>query len=229
MASTATYNFNPAISDLTLSAFARIGIRRTELTAQHMADAAQESNLIQVELSARLPNLFAKEDYTQALTESTATYTLPSRFLAFQAAWITTTVDDVSTDRLIFPYSAYEYAAIADKTQEGSPTAYYLSTVVPPQITLWPVPDGNATYSLKGYVLRQFQDASLASGYTLDVPYRALDVWVAKLAHRLSRMYAPDKEVLRKADADEAWAVFATLDQEKVPIYINAAIGSYFV
>lgn len=228
MAATGTYAYNPAISDLTLSAFARIGIRRTELTAQHMADAAQESNLIQVELSARLPNLFAKEDYSQSLTEGTATYTLPSRLLAFQAIWISSSNGGVSTDRLIYPYSAFEYAAIADKTQQGSPTSYYLSTVVPPQITLWPVPDDTATYTLRAYILRQFQDASLVSGYTLDVPYRALDVWTAKLAHRLSRIYAPDKEVLRKADADEAWAVFATLDQEQVPLYINVATMGYF-
>lgn len=228
MTTTSTYNFNPAASDLTLNAFARCGIKRTEITAQHMADAVLESNLIQVELSARLPNLFAKEDYSQALTEGTATYTLPSRFLAFQAVWLSSSNGGVSTDRLIFPYGAIDYAAIADKTQQGSPTSYYLSTVVPPTITLWPVPDDTATYTLNAYILRQFQDASLVSGYTVDVAYRALDVWVAKLAHRLARIYAQDKEILRKSDADEAWAIFATLDQEKVPIYINAAIGGYY-
>ena len=228
MATTSTYAFNPAASNLTLSAFARIGIRRTEITAQHMADAEQESNLIQVEISNRLPNLFANELYTQALTASTATYTLPSRMLAFQAAYLTTTSGGVSTDRLIFPFSAYEYAAIADKTQEGPPTTYYLNTIVPPEITFWPVPDDNATYTFKARILRQLQDASLRNGYTADVPYRCLDTWVAKLAHRLARIYAPDKEQLRKADADEAWAVFATTDQEQVPLYINPYTASYF-
>lgn len=193
-----------------------------------MADAAQESNLIQVELANRLPNLFAKEDYSQVLTEGVATYTLPSRFLAFQAAWLTTTSAGVDVDRLVFPYSAFEYAAIGNKEDEGPPTSYYLSTVVPPQITFWPVPDGNATYTFKAFILRQFQDASLKLGYTLDVPYRALDTWVAKLAHRLSRIYAPDKEVLRKQDADEAWAVFATTDQEQVPLLIQPSMVNYY-
>jgi Trk K+ transport system NAD-binding subunit len=51
---------------------------------------------------------------------------------------------------------------------------------------------------------------------------------VAKLAHRLARIYAPDKEMLRKADADEAWAVFATTDQEAVPIYFSMNTGGYY-
>jgi hypothetical protein len=99
VATTALYAYNPAASNLTLSAFARIGIRRTEITAQHMVDAEQEANLAQVDMGNRLPNLFSKETYTQALTESTATYTLPSRLLAFQSAYITTTSGGVSTGR----------------------------------------------------------------------------------------------------------------------------------
>lgn len=228
MTSSGTYGFSPAASNLTLSAFARIGIRRTEITAQHMADAEQEANLTQVEMGNRLPNLFSKETYTQVLTESTATYTLPSRLLAFQSAYLTTTSGGVSTDRLIWGFSAFEYSAIPNKTQEGPPTAFYLNTIVPPEITFWPVPDGNATYTFKCIMLRQFQDASLVSGYTVDVAYRALDAWVAKLAHRLARIYAPDKEAIRKADADEAWAVFATTDQERVPMYISINTGNYY-
>lgn len=228
MSTTGLYTFNPAASSLTLQAFARCGIRRTEVTAQHMADADSESNLVQVELSNRLPNLFAVEDYSQVLTSGVRTYTLPSRLLAFQSTYLTTSTAGVDQDRLIFGYSAYEYSAIADKGQQGPPTTFYLNTIVPPQITFWPVPDDNSTYTFKAKMLRQFQDASLKSGATLDVPYRALDVWVAKLAHRLARIYAPDKEAMRKADADEAWAVFATTDQEAVPTYINCQIGGYY-
>ncbi len=228
MATSGTYAWNPAASNLTLSAFARIGIRRTEITAQHMADAEQESNLVQVELSNRLPNLFANELYSVELTAGTETEELPSRMLAFQTAYITTTSGGVSTDRLIFPYSAYEYAAIADKTQQGPPTSYYLNTVVPPEITFWPVPDDNATYTFNARILRQFQDVGLPGGYTVDVPYRCLDTWVAKLAHRLARIYAPDKEAVRKQDADEAWSYFARTDQEQVPMYIGMALSTYY-
>ncbi len=90
---------------------------------------------------------------------------------------------------------------------------------------MWPVPDDSATYVLKLRVCRQIQDVSLVSGTTLDLPYRWLDVFVADLAHRLSRIYAPDKEMLRKQDSVDAWANAATEDQEKVPLYIQPQMG----
>lgn len=228
MATTGTYAYNPAASNLTLSAFARIGIRRTEITAQHMADAEQEANLTQVEISNRVPNLWANELYTQTLTAGTATYVLPPRLVAFQAAYMTTTTGGVSTDRLIFPYSALEYAAIPDKTSQGQPTTYYLNTLIIPEISFWPVPDANATYTFKARLLRQIQDASLISGASVDMPYRWLDVFVAKLAHRLARIYAQPLEAQRKQDAEEAWAVAATTDQEDVPIYLLPAMSGYW-
>jgi hypothetical protein len=193
-----------------------------------MADADQESNLVQVEISNKIPNLFANELYSQVLTSGTATYTLPSRLVAFQAAYLSTTSGGVTVDRLLFPLSAYEYASLGSKNTSGPPTSYYLNTVVPPQITMYPVPDDGATYTFKARMLRQLQDASLVSGSTLDLPYRWLDVWVAKLAHRLSRIYARELEQQRRADAEEAWTIAATTDKEQVPIYFNAAISRYF-
>lgn len=228
MTSTGTYAFGPAASNLTLTAFGRIGIRREEIIAEHMADAENEANLLQVKLSNKQPNLWTDELYTQVLTSGTATYALNARLIAIQAAYIT--IDDGSTpfDRLIWPYSTFEYAAIPDKTQQGPPTSYWYNRQITPEISLWPVPDDNATYTLNLRVCRQIQDVDLANGLTLDLPYRWLDVYVADLAHRLSRIYAPDKETMRKADADEAWATAATEDQERVPIYIQPAVDHLY-
>lgn len=228
MATTSTFAFNPATSNLALSALARCGIRRTEVTAQHMADAEVECNLVQVEISNRQPNLWLDELYEQALDQGEDTITLPNRVIAFQAAYITTTSAGVSVDRIIFPYSVYEYAAIPDKTQQAPPTAYWLNMQITPEVKFWPVPDADATYTFKARLLRQIQDARIANGYTIDMPYRWLDVFVAKLAHRLARIYAPDKEALRKQDAEEAWSVAAIEDQEKVPLFIQPALDSYW-
>lgn len=224
MTSTSTYAFNPAASNLMLTAFGRIGIRAPEITAQHMADAETEANLLQVKLSNRQPNLWTDELYSQALTASTATYALNARLIAIQAAYI----NDGSTDRLIYPYSTYEYSAIPDKAQEGPPTAYWYNRQITPEITLWPVPDSAATYTLKLRVCRQIQDVSFKSGATLDLPYRWLDVYVADLAHRLSRIYAPQLEAPRKADADEAWTIAATEDQEDVPLIFGMSMQGYY-
>lgn len=228
MATTGTTAYSPAAANLTLTAFGRIGIRRTEITAQHLADAETEANLVQVKLSNLQPNLWTTELISTTLVESTATYTMPANIIALQAVYITTTAGGSATDRVIWPYSTFEYASIPDKTQEGSPTSYWYSRLSTPEISLWPVPDDAATYTLNIRAVTQIQDVSFKSGTTLDLPYRWLDVYVADLAHRLSRIYAQPLEAARKADAAEAWANAATEDQERVPLYVNANLGGYW-
>ena len=228
MTSTGTYAFSPAASNLTLVAFGRVGIRRTEITAQHLADADVEANLIQVKISNLQPNLWKSELYTQVLTAGTATYALPARMIAIQAAYISIDSNGVTYDRIIWPYSVFEYASLPNKEQEGPSTAYWYDRQIIPQITFWPVPDAEATYTLKLRIIAQPQDVSQVSGLTLDMPYRWLDVYVADLAYRMSRIYARDLEGQRKADAAEAWANAATEDQERVPLMLNCNVNSYY-
>lgn len=228
MATTGTTAFNPAASNLVLNAFGRIGIRRTEITAAHMADADNECNLTQVDISLRNPNFWKREVYEQELTASDAEYELPARMMAIQAAYITRDDGSTSTDTIIWPLSGAEYAALPQKNQEAQPTSYFYNRLLTPTITLWPVPDDSATYTLKVAIFSQIEDASLTSSYTLDMPYRFLDVFVAKLAHRLARIYKPELEDKRKMDAEDAWAVAAREDQEDVPIMISVAAEGYW-
>ncbi len=193
-----------------------------------MADAENESNLVQVRLSNAQPNLWTDELYEQVLTAEDGEYDLPSRLIAIQAAYITTTSGGVSQDRIIWPYSTFEYAAIPDKTTQGPPSAYWYDRKIVPVMHLWPVPDDNATYTLKLRVCRQIQDVAIPAGVTLDLPYRWLDVFVADLSYRLARIYAPDKEAARKIDSKEAWDNAATEDQERVPIYVTGAFDAYW-
>jgi hypothetical protein len=228
MALTGTYAWNPAGGNLALSAFARIGIRRTEITAQHMTDADVEANLVQVELSNRVPNLWLDELHTQVLTAGTATYTLPQRLVAFQAPYISIDSGGTAIDRIIYCYSTWEFSSIPNKTTQGSPTVYWLNMQITPEITFWPVPDDSSTYTFKARMLRQVQDASLSNGLNIDFPYRWIDVFVAKLAHRLARIYARDLEQQRRADAEEAWTIAATTDKEQVPTYLNVNTNPYY-
>lgn len=211
-----------------LSAYARIGIRRTEITAQHMADAEQESNLVQVMLSNKQPNLWTDELYEQALTAGSGDYTLPDRMIAIQAAYITTSLNGVDQDRVIWPLSVFEWASLPNKTQQAPPTSYWYDRKITPIMHLWPVPDDSATYTLKMRICRQIQDVTIPGGVTLDLPYRWLDVFVADLSYRLARIYAPDKEAARKVDSKEAWDNAATEDVENVPIYIQPNLSGYY-
>lgn len=197
-----------------MTAYARIGIRRTALTAQHMADADLEANLLQVELGNRVPNLWRQEVYEIAMVEDTASYDLPSRTIGIRDVYMSTTSGGTTTDRPLWPLSASEYDGQASKTLSGIPQTYYCQKSITPTITMWPVPDASSTYTVNVRLMTQMEDASIKSGATLDMPYRWLDVFVAGLAYRLSRSYAPQFEDRREKDFEKAWANAAAEDIE---------------
>lgn len=228
MTSSATYSFGPSVADFTLNAFARLQIRRPELTTQHLTDAAMEANLVQVQMSNLQPNLWRSELYTQVLTASDGNYVLPARMIAIIAAYISTdNGDSTTTDRIIGPLSAYEYAAISTKSTEAPPTSFWYDRQITPQINLWPIPDDAQTYTLKLRILSQVQDASLPSGVTPDLPYRFFDAFSSALAHRLARIYKPELEMARKVDAKEAWDIAANQDTEAVPMFIIPCLSVF--
>lgn len=230
MTTSSTYAFSSSpASALTLVAFGRIGIRRTEITAQHLQDASYEANLLQVTLAGNQPNLWRSEVYDITLVEGTANYALPARMAAIQDIYLSTTSNDVTTDRMLGPMSLYDYDSQANKTTQAPPTAYVVYKTLSPTITFWQVPDGNATYTAHVRLLSQSQDVSQTNGTTLDMPYIYLDVYVAGLAHRLSRIYARDQEMLRKQDYQEAWAIAAQTDtQDSVNMTIQPDWTGYY-
>ena len=230
MTTSLTYSFNPAIGDLVINAFARCGIRGPELTAEHLADAATECNLLNVQFSNRTPNQWQGETVPISLSQSVATYLLPNRTIAIGVAYLTTNAGTSSAfDRPLGPISASDYSAIANKTTQGPPTSVWLQLLPVPQITLWPVPDGNGPYVLNVQSYRQQQDLSIAGGQNIDAPYRFLDAFTAGLSARLARIYAPALYPMRKADFEEAWQESSQRDQEDANLYISVGLSSYFI
>lgn len=234
MTTTGTYTFSSsAASGLTLVAFGRIGIKRTEITTQHLQDAAIEANLVQVTLGNNQPLLFRSEVVPITLVQGQANYALPTNTIAIQDIYLTTTpsggTNTTATDRLLYAMSLYEYDAQPNKTTQAPPTTYVVYKTLAPSITFWQTPDGNATYVANIRILSQQQDVALQNGATLDLPYVYLDCFVAGLAHRLSRIYAPDKEMMRKQDYLEAWdAAARTETQDNTSLYIQPAFAGYY-
>lgn len=228
MATSGTYGFGPTVGELILDAFSRIQIRRTEITQQHLVDAAMQANFVQVQFSNLLPNLWLSETYTVALSQGTADYTLAARLIAPMAVYLTITSGGTSTDRILVPISTYEYASLPNKTTQGQPTSYWFDRQESPIVHLWPVPDGNATYTLNLRMVSQPQDAKAASGLTPEFPYRFLDAFAAALAARLAVIYKPELEAKRQADAERAWMIAATQDQEDVPMFVAPMLGGYY-
>jgi len=226
MTITGTTAFNPSLGEIVLNAFARIGMRRTALLANHMQDAYTEANLLQAEWNNKQVNLW-KVDATPvqvALTQGTASYSIPSNVVMILDAYINTG----GTDYIIQPISRTEYSAIPVKTQQGRPTQFWFDRLESPTLYLWMVPDANSTYTLNYYSCTLIDDSALADGQTADIPQLWLDAYAAGLAFRLARIYAPQMRDQLKMDYMEAWNTAATQNIENVPLSIVPGTYGYF-
>lgn len=229
MTTSGTYNFNPALSEVVLNAFARIGVRRTEILQNHLSDARMEANLLLAKLADQQPNLWTVDLQSVVLVQGTSTYTVPTETAMILDVYIR--YGTPSTDRSMYPISRSEYSTYPEKSLQAFPTVYWFDRLISPTITLWPVPDGEGPYTLFYYRVRQIQDAEYSNNTNalkLEIPYLWLDAFVAGLAARLARIYAPQLEQIRKADADEAWALAAKQDVENVNLMISPGLSSYY-
>lgn len=221
-----TYDFNPSLGEVVLNAFARIGVRRTELEVSHMKDARMEANLLLAKFNNQQVNLWAVDLQNAPLIQGTATYSVPAETVMILDAYISS--GSPTTDRMIFPVSRTEYASYPNKTTQAFPNVFWFDRLISPTITLYPTPDGNGPYTLRYYRARQVQDAEFLNGQNVEIPILWMDAFVAGLAHRLSRIYAPQVEQLRKMDADEAWTIAAAQNVENTPLYITPGLGGYW-
>lgn len=229
MTSSGTYDFSPSIGQCILAAFERIQLRAPEIRIEHMNTAKMESNLLMSRFSNLQPNLWKVEQIATTLVSGTATYDVPARVVMILDAWVRTNSGTANqTDRYITPVSRTEYASFANKATSGPPTTFWFNRQIAPTVTMWPVPDSAQTYILDYYACSQIQDTGLTGGQTPDLPYLWLDAYVAGLAHRFARVYKPELEQQRKADADEAWQIAATQNTEGVPISFAPMLGGYY-
>jgi len=224
-----TYNFAPSGGEIILNAFQRIAIRPTEVLITQLQSAVMELNLLLSKMGNLQPNLWTVELQALPITQGVTTYSLPAETVMITNAYLSTGSGTSRVDRLIWPLSQTEYAAIANKEVQGTPTTFWFNRLISPTITFYLTPDGGGPYTIYYYCVRQIQDATLAGGVNVEVPYLWLDALVAGLAHRLARIYQPQLEQIRKADADEAWQIAATQNVENVALNITPGLGGYFV
>lgn len=221
-----TYNFNPPLGELILTAFGRAQVRPSEITQQHMYQARLAANFVLSELSNLQPNLWEVGLQTIPLLSGTATYSVPAETVMILDMYIS--FGTPTTDRFIYPLSRTEYAALPNKTVQSFPNQFWFNRLISPTVTFYPVPDGNGPYVAKYYSVRQTQDAVLAGGLNVEVPYRFLEAFVAMLAWKLSEIYAPQLEQAMMMKAERAWRIAATQDTEGVALNIVPGLSGYF-
>lgn len=222
-----TYEFNPSNAEIILSAYSRIGVRRTEVVAQHIQDAVMELNTLLSRLNNSGPNLWTVDLQTIPLIPGQATYTVPAETIQILDVFVR--YGSPAIDRIMYPLSRTEYASLSNKAfQQAFPSQFWFDRTISPSITIYPIPDSNGPYTLYYYRFRQIQDSMIQSGQVAEIPNRWIDAIIAGLAHRLCRIYARQLEQVRKADADEAWNIAATQDVENVPLNIVPGTGGYW-
>jgi hypothetical protein len=224
-----TYNYLPTTGELMLAAYARIQIRRAEIVQEHIQNAVNECNLLQVEWSNAGPLSWTVTSNTSTLTQGQQIVTAPAQAVMLLDAWISISNGDGTTsDRIITPLSRTEYASMPEKLQQGAPTSFWFNRQITPQIYLWPVPDGAGPYTLNYFTFQQPQDALATGALNPNLPYRWLDAFVAGLSYRLSRIYKPELEAIRGADSQKAFVLASAQDTEGTPIYISPQTSGYW-
>lgn len=228
MTSSGTYAFSLNNGEAVIQAFERCQVRLPSLRQEHWRSSRIEMNLLFTEWSNKQVNLWKVEPITLTLVSGTATYSVPSRVVMILDAYLTLNNGlTTQTDRYITPISRTDYASYAAKFTPGPPTVFWFDRLISQTLTTWPVVD-SSSYVINYYACTQVQDAALTGGQTPDIPYLWNDALVAGLAHRLARIYAPQLEAQRKADAMEAWTTAATQNTENVPMKLSPNLGRYF-
>ncbi len=222
-----TYNFDSTMGELVSSAYRRCGVHLSQLTAQHMWDAAQESNLLMSSWAADGINLWQVELGNTALTQGTASYAMPTNIVFLLDVFISVGTNP-RTDRIIFPISRSDYDAIAVKSTQGYPTSFWFERTLSPNVYLWPTPSASSTYTMYYHYMRQAQDSILGGGIDVEIPWYYIDSFVSGLAARLAVIYAPNRADRLQLLADKAWTKALDVGTENVGLQILPQMRSYF-
>ena len=225
-----TTAFNPSLGEATLYAFGMCGLRRTQLTAQHLFDARTAANLVLSDWANDQPNLWTVDLQTIAaptFQQGVSTYSVPASTILILDAYLTVSSGGAAPiDLYMFPISRTEWAAFPDKTSQGRPTVYWFDRLIAPTVTLWQ-PPSNASWIFNYYRVRQMDDANLDNAGTIEIPYYFLKAFVTALAAELAPLYAPERAIALEAKAEKVWMKARNRNRESVPLYITPGLTSY--
>ena len=229
MATSGTYNFSPSLGEATIYAFNLCGVRGTALLQEHMESARMATNMMLSRWSNQGVNLWKVDLVTIPLVTGVSTYSVDPSTVVMLDAYVTNNDSGAYIDRIILPVSRTEYASYPNKQQQGFPTVFWFDRLLSPTVTIWPAPNTeNGPQTLSYYRVVQIQDSNFQNGQQVDIPYRWFEAFAFGLAQRLAMIWAPDKVIMLKPMADEAYQIAASQDVETAQQYISPVIASYF-
>jgi hypothetical protein len=226
MATSGTATFNLDLTEIIEEAGERCGYEIR--TGYDLRTARRSLNLLFADWSNKGLNLWTLDSGSIALVPGTATYTLPADTVDLLDTVVRTGSGTTQTDITINRISGSTYATIPAKNNTGRPIQIWVQRTNTPQVTVWPVPDSSATYTLVYWRMRRIQDAGTGVN-DMDMPFRFLPAMIAGLAYYLSLKLpgAMDRMQVLKAQYDEAWGFAADEDREKASVRLVPRIGVF--
>jgi hypothetical protein len=210
---TATFEKGFSISDIVEEAYERLGIRG--VSGYQLKSARRSLNILFQEWANRGLHYWEVGNNSITLVDGQSTYTMyRSTADGTSDATAVYGVDDIleasyrnssSVDFPLTKISRSEYQALSNKTDEGTPTQYFVQRFIDKvTITLYLTPGSTeAGNFINYYYVNRIQDAGDYSN-DADVPYRFVPCMVAGLAYYLAVKNAPDRiQVLKLLYEDE--------------------------
>ena len=225
-----TYTFlaNMPITDCVIEASERMGVSPINFKDTQLISARRSLNLVLQEMSLDGVNLWAVDLQSITLVQGQASYSVPSNTVNIMDMYISINSNGQTQDRIMAPLGRSDYASIPNKLMQGVPSQFWFDRLVSPTITLYLAPDGNGPYILNYYRMRWLQDADYANGQLPDVHVLFYDALCAKLAAKLALKFAPDKYMMLKQEAMEAWDKAIGENRERVPLRLGPDTSGYF-
>jgi hypothetical protein len=210
---TATFEKGFSISDIVEEAYERLGIQG--VSGYQLKSARRSLNILFQEWANRGLHYWEVGNNSITLVDGQSTYTMyRSTADGTSDATAVYGVDDIleasyrnssSVDFPLTKISRSEYQALSNKTDEGTPTQYFVQRFIDKvTITLYLTPGSTeAGNTINYYYVNRIQDAGDYSN-DADVPYRFVPCMVAGLAYYLAVKNAPDRiQVLKLLYEDE--------------------------
>jgi hypothetical protein len=177
----------PDIPDLFEEAYQRAGLELR--TGNDLRNARRSFNILTMEWQNRGLNLWTIDSGTQVLTAGTATYTMPADTVDLVEHQIRTGTGVNQVDTNLTRISVSTYAQQSAKNSTGKPTQIFVQRLAgSTTVTLWPVPDSSATYTLSFFRIAGIDGISsgIEGTTTSFVPPRFVPCLVSGLAYYIA-------------------------------------------
>lgn len=223
MAVSDSKDFELDVAEYVEEAFERCGLQLR--TGYDLKTAQRSINLMLADWANRGLNQWTVKEKIQTLTKGQTSYDLPTGAIDVLGVASRKLVNGKDTDTIIQAIGRKEYLQIPDKTDESTPSQYFIDKQISPKIYIWPTCDNNSDKIVYNY-LERIDDADYGSN-TMEIPFRFYPALAAGLSYYLSIKRAPERTQLLKAVYEEEFKRAAEQDEVRESYQVRPSMRSY--